>query len=468
MRPLWWAPRTINTRHRRRRCVAAQTVRHQLVNIKCNVRTTALGHRRATRVSSDHGYSVVAGEQPAETPEDARERLADSRDSTADRRDRAADLREQAADERDARADERDSIAERRDLISEKQSVVHERHDHSFESATTSNARTHPADRSDSARLRDLSARDRAMAANDRQMDLAEQPENSSASPAAVSRGLAADRRDVAAGIRDDIRDDRDHQSSQRDDEFADVVEVNFERRPVEREHAAEDREEAAQNREYSSGDRAQSAHDRATAAGARDQLRRDHNQTIVALSARQSAALQDSQRDALTGLPNRHQMNGRLASGFAGRSAASATPTLMFIDIDDFKLINDQFGHVVGDDMLRAVGAKLTETTPVGDLVARIGGDEFVIISDNERPAADLLDLAEVLRVAVAEPLGLSGEAPVTVTVSIGIASAMDCLTELDLLRRADIALHEAKGAGRNQCALFGNRPNSLQPPER
>lgn len=405
------------------------------------------------------GTRVTSSEQSREFWIDERERLADTRDVVADERERAADLREHdadkrdlLADQRDARADERDELAQRRDVASDRQSVREERLDHSFEVDTEAHARIHPADRADSARMRELAAWDRAMAASDRRLD---RKDDDSESAESANRELAARERDVAADVRDDARDDRDERSATRDDAFAEVVDSNFERRPIEREHAASDRDEAAGNRERSADDRSQSAHDRNAAAAAREGLLLFHRETIEALSEEQTAALRESQRDPLTGLPNRHQMNERLAAAFSDGADHSRTVALIFIDVDNFKPINDEFGYLVGDDVLKLVAARLAESADVDDLVARIGGDEFVVITN----AAEPLELAQRLRSAAGAQMSIGPNAPANVTVSVGVASAAECANSGDILSNADIALHIAKNSGRDQCVLFAER---------
>ena len=208
--------------------------------------------------------------------------------------------------------------------------------------------------------------------------------------------------------------------------------------------------------------DRGEAAGDRAIAAQVRERERELHRTTIATLTKDQRDALRESQRDALTGLANRHQMNGRLPEDFAQRTTRSAGPTLMFIDVDNFKVVNDQFGHRAGDMVLQQVAARLMETVKPQDLVARIGGDEFVVITNMTTTGPGTLELAERIQRAVASPMSLRSEATQEITVSIGVASAAECDDETQLLRNADIALHVAKNSGRNRCEWFSEDPDS------
>ncbi|MDI6099310.1 EAL domain-containing protein [Actinoplanes sp. NEAU-A12] len=160
------------------------------------------------------------------------------------------------------------------------------------------------------------------------------------------------------------------------------------------------------------------------------------------------------AEHDPLTGLPNR----AKLAAVADGRSRVS----VLLLGLDRFKVINDQWGHEVGDELLRAVAGRLTAAVREEDLVCRIGGDEFVVVlaapgEPAERAPEDGPDaepLAQRLLAALAVPLPLSVGA-VDVTASIGIAHA-DGRPSAELLRDADTAMYVAKGSGRNRYAVF------------
>jgi diguanylate cyclase (GGDEF)-like protein len=160
---------------------------------------------------------------------------------------------------------------------------------------------------------------------------------------------------------------------------------------------------------------------------------------------------------DALTGLPNRTLILDRVKQMLA-RSRRNQRPVAaLFVDLDNFKSINDTLGHGVGDELLRAVAARLDGVVREADALGRLGGDEFVVISEELSPAAGAELIAERLLDALKHPfkLGADGETSLTVTASIGIAAA-DGTTAEELLRDADIAMYRAKWDGKNRYVVF------------
>ncbi len=160
---------------------------------------------------------------------------------------------------------------------------------------------------------------------------------------------------------------------------------------------------------------------------------------------------------DALTGLPNRTLILDRVEQMLA-RSTRSQTPVAaLFIDLDNFKSINDTLGHSAGDELLRAVAARLDGVVRAGDALGRLGGDEFVVISEQLSLAAGPELIAERVLEALKHPfkLGADEETRVTVTASIGVAAA-DRISAEELLRDADIAMYRAKWDGKNRYAVF------------
>jgi diguanylate cyclase (GGDEF)-like protein len=158
-----------------------------------------------------------------------------------------------------------------------------------------------------------------------------------------------------------------------------------------------------------------------------------------------------------LTGLPNRTLILDRVEQMLA-RSARNQTPVAaLFIDLDNFKSINDTLGHGVGDELLRAVAARLEGAVRQVDGLGRLGGDEFVVIAEEISLAAGPELVAERLLDALKHPfkLGANEETRVTVTASIGIAAGERTSAE-ELLRDADIAMYRAKWDGKNRYALF------------
>ncbi len=160
---------------------------------------------------------------------------------------------------------------------------------------------------------------------------------------------------------------------------------------------------------------------------------------------------------DPLTGLPNRTLILDRVEQMLA-RSRRNQTPVAaLFIDIDNFKGINDTLGHAVGDELLRAVAARLEGVIRDVDALGRLGGDEFVVISEDLSLAAGAELIAERLLDALQHPftLGAAGEARVSVTASVGIATGEGISAE-ELLRDADIAMYSAKWDGKARYAVF------------
>ncbi|GAB2519706.1 hypothetical protein GCM10027188_22930 [Lysobacter humi (ex Lee et al. 2017)] len=156
---------------------------------------------------------------------------------------------------------------------------------------------------------------------------------------------------------------------------------------------------------------------------------------------------------DALTGLPNRTLLQDRFEQTARRARRGSEHVLLAVVDVDDFKHVNDRHGHPAGDALLRALGARLREVLRDTDTVARIGGDEFVILANGAAPD-DLRRLAQRLLSTVDTPFDVGTDEPVRVGLSIGLARedvAPDI--ELDtLLRGADAAMYAAKSGGKNR----------------
>ncbi|MFI4993818.1 MAG: putative bifunctional diguanylate cyclase/phosphodiesterase [Solirubrobacterales bacterium] len=160
---------------------------------------------------------------------------------------------------------------------------------------------------------------------------------------------------------------------------------------------------------------------------------------------------------DSLTKLPNRTLILDRVEQMLA-RSRRSQTPVAaLFIDLDNFKSINDTLGHGTGDELLRAVTARLGGVIREADGLGRLGGDEFVVISEELSLAAGPELVAERLLDALQQPfkLGADKETQLTVTASIGIAAG-DHTSAEELLRNADIAMYRAKWDGKNRYVVF------------
>jgi diguanylate cyclase (GGDEF)-like protein len=162
---------------------------------------------------------------------------------------------------------------------------------------------------------------------------------------------------------------------------------------------------------------------------------------------------------DALTGLPNRVLILDRLEQMMLRSRREDAKVGALFLDIDNFKDVNDTLGHASGDQLLELVAHRLTQILREGDTVGRLGGDEFVVLIDgNSLDDGPALAAQRILDV-MAQPFLLDAtEAPVTVTASIGIAEGVRPEPE-DLLRDADIALNRAKAAGKHRTVIFAPR---------
>ncbi|RBY92347.1 hypothetical protein DQ244_08770 [Blastococcus sp. TBT05-19] len=163
---------------------------------------------------------------------------------------------------------------------------------------------------------------------------------------------------------------------------------------------------------------------------------------------------------DPLTGLLNRTAFNERLAAA-TSQVDAVAPPAVLFVDVDDFKTINDTLGHGAGDELLLAVAGRLSAQVRGDDVVARLGGDEFALLLDGA-DGDRLRDVADRLLVAMRAPVHIAGET-VTVTASIGGALAEPGCTAERLLHRADTAMYTAKRAGKDSRALLDGTESVL-----
>lgn len=161
---------------------------------------------------------------------------------------------------------------------------------------------------------------------------------------------------------------------------------------------------------------------------------------------------------DPLTGLPNRALILDRLDQMMA-RSRREHTPVAaLFLDLDDFKDVNDTLGHNAGDQLLARVGARLAKALREGDSVGRLGGDEFVVLVEGASLAAGATVVAERLLDLLATPFEIPGsDSPLSVTASIGIATGNREDSE-ELLHNADIALYRAKATGKRRAVIFAS----------
>ncbi|MGX6998336.1 bifunctional diguanylate cyclase/phosphodiesterase [Caballeronia sp. KNU42] len=160
---------------------------------------------------------------------------------------------------------------------------------------------------------------------------------------------------------------------------------------------------------------------------------------------------------DALTGLPNRTLLSDRLNQVLLHAQRYQRGVTVVFIDLDNFKLINDSLGHRAGDDLLKTVATRMVRCVRRTDTVVRLGGDEFVIVLfDQAQNNGDITAAIEKIRDTILEPIELNGQT-FQVTCSMGLASYPNDGTDAEtLLMNADAAMYRAKEMGRNNYQLF------------
>jgi diguanylate cyclase (GGDEF)-like protein/PAS domain S-box-containing protein len=158
---------------------------------------------------------------------------------------------------------------------------------------------------------------------------------------------------------------------------------------------------------------------------------------------------------DALTDLPNRVEFTERVRTAIAAAADRHTLVGVLFLDVDDFKLVNDTMGHEIGDRLLQIVAERLKQILRPGDTAARLGGDEFAILIEGETEMSHVEDAAARVVDALATPVELEG-AELAATASIGVATSIDADTESQLLRSADLALYVAKGAGKGQWRRY------------
>ena len=162
---------------------------------------------------------------------------------------------------------------------------------------------------------------------------------------------------------------------------------------------------------------------------------------------------------DSLTGLPNRTIFLDRLDLALAHAQRYHENLAVLFLDLDDFKPVNDKLGHAVGDSLLREIGKRLTSSLREGDTVARFGGDEFVVMLPQVGERRNAFDTAHKIRSSIEKPFELGGHS-LHISVSIGLALFPEHGADEDtLLDNADKALYQAKNNGKNQIHLFGSK---------
>ncbi len=159
---------------------------------------------------------------------------------------------------------------------------------------------------------------------------------------------------------------------------------------------------------------------------------------------------------DQLTGLPNRTLLYDRLRQAILRAQRHQQKIAVFMLDIDNFKQINDTLGHAEGDALLRAVGARLKSSIRETDTIARMGGDEFVIVMADFKSLDDVMRCGWQIVERAGQPI-LLGEREIKVTVSVGLCLYPECGDDIEeLLRKADAAMYVVKGTGRNALYLY------------
>ena len=170
----------------------------------------------------------------------------------------------------------------------------------------------------------------------------------------------------------------------------------------------------------------------------------------------REREMIKQANTDTLTGIGNRLFFNDQLAALFPKADDIDASCALLLLDLDNFKLINDSFGHAAGDELLIEASKRLRDNTPDNAILARLGGDEFAMIVPHPALYAEIAILSSQLQHAISQPWHY-GENLIEIHASIGIAFTSQAITRIDsLLRASDLALYAAKEAGRDAVRFF------------
>jgi len=231
------------------------------------------------------------------------------------------------------------------------------------------------------------------------------------------------------------------------------------------REQAADLRDEVANQREEMMRDAAeQRAHGETHLLEANEHLvvAAIQSQTMTEVAERTTMQMTlKAERDFLTGLPNRALLADRLAQSIALAQRHGKRVAVMYLDLDNFKGINDSLGHSVGDQLLQSTAKRLEGCVRHSDTVSRQGGDEFVVLLSEVEAARDAARAAEKLIKAMAEP-HLIGDHRLNVTLSIGISLYPDDGADAEaVLTNADTAMYHAKRNGRNSYQRFAPEMN-------
>jgi diguanylate cyclase (GGDEF)-like protein/PAS domain S-box-containing protein len=179
--------------------------------------------------------------------------------------------------------------------------------------------------------------------------------------------------------------------------------------------------------------------------------------QNIADRKAAEERLLHDAFHDALTGLPNRALMMDHLRLAIArNKRKSEVTFAVLYLDLDRFKVVNDSFGHMIGDQLLVGIARRLEACVRPGDTVARVGGDEFTILLEDVTDVGEAVSVAERIQLELKLPFNLSGR-DVFTTVSVGIAPGSNSYNQPDeILRDADTAMYRSKSLGKARHEMF------------
>jgi diguanylate cyclase (GGDEF)-like protein len=194
-----------------------------------------------------------------------------------------------------------------------------------------------------------------------------------------------------------------------------------------------------------------------------RDDAGEAHHLTVMledidARKRTEAELIHRSNHDTLTSLPTRAYFLERLRDARERSALAGTGLGVIFIDLDNFKQVNDSAGHHAGDELLAAIAARLDAAVRPNDVVARFGGDEFMVLADSIGDTRDAVQLAWRLASALRAPFTIAG-VELSVSASFGVCHSQDREeAPEDLVRKADAAMYTAKQRGRNRVAVFGD----------
>jgi len=177
----------------------------------------------------------------------------------------------------------------------------------------------------------------------------------------------------------------------------------------------------------------------------------------ITERRAQEQALSQLANTDPLTGLPNRHWLMEFMPQAIAGCIAGNSSMALLFVDLDDFRHINDSLGHGTGDLLLKQASARLKSLVRASDHVVRLGGDEFTVVLQNVQGSDDVSRVTRLVIKALHEPFEVAGQGAYVVQASVGVSMyPRDGADRDTLLKHADLALYAAKAEGKGRFSFY------------